>query len=232
MVHRFPRVVLGALLAAGLLAAPAQAKSSSRIDVKLRAADRALDRASSGDDIAAALATVRRNVASARKTALRKPAPETLGRIARFDGAVVTTTVALFDGQTGDDVTAIATTLKASLDGRDAIVAAINALADKSGYERVLAAINEDATGEAEDIADTLADDELTDEAKTALNAAATQAAATAAAAPAGSDDDAGSPDGDRDDCPPGERGDDDAGYPSATTHDAGPGRGFGGRRG
>ena len=90
------------------------------------------------------------------------------------------TTAALYDGQTGDAVTAITTTLKAALDGRDAIVAAINAMTDKSGYARVLAAINDDATDEADDIADALADDELTDEAKAALNAAATQVAATA----------------------------------------------------
>ncbi|WP_028068086.1 hypothetical protein [Solirubrobacter soli] len=233
MVHRFPRAVLGAVLAAALLAAPAHASTSSRIDVKLRAADRALDRASAGEDVATSLATVRRNVASARKTALRKPTPESLGRVARFDGVVVSTTVALFDGQTGADVTATATTLKASLDGRDAIVAAINALSDKSDYARVLAAINGDATGEADDIADALADDELTDEAKTALNAAATQAAATAATAPAASGDDADYPgDGDRADCADrGQRGDDDADSPASTPAGARPGRGFGGGR-
>ncbi len=140
----------------------------------------------------------------------------------------MSTTVALYDGQTGDAVTAITTTLKAGLDGRDAIVAAINALSDKSGYTQVLARIHADATDEAGDIADALADDELTDEAKAALNAAATQATATAAAAPGASGGDADYPgsggDGDRGDCPPGQRGDDDAQYP-------GSGRGFGGRR-
>jgi hypothetical protein len=235
MVHRFPRAVLGAVLAAGLLAAPAQASTSSRIDVKLRAAERALDRASSADDaaaIASALSTVRRNLASAQKTALRKPSPAVFGRVARADGEVVTTTAALYDAQTGDTVTAISTTLKAALDGRDAIVAAINAMTDKSGYARVLAAINDDATGEADDIADALADDELTDEAKAALNAAATQVAATAAAAPAASGDDAGYPGaGDDEGCPPGQRGDDDAQYPGTATQTAGDAEGQGSGR-
>jgi hypothetical protein len=227
MVHR---LVLGALLAAGLLAAPAHASTSSRIDVKLRAAERALDRASSSDDaagIASALSSARRNLASATKTALRKPSPQVFGRVAAVDGDAVTTTVALFDGQSGDTVTALSTTLKAALDGRDSIVAAINALADKSDYARVLDRIHADATDEATDIADTLLDDELTDEAKTALNAAATQVGATAAAAPATSDDsdDADYPVAGRD-CP--DRGDD----PIQTAGGPGEGRGFGGPRG
>jgi hypothetical protein len=199
MVQRINRTALGAVLAAGLLAAPAHAKpgNSSRIQVKLRAAERALDRAAEnaqdGNSAAAVtqLAAVRRNLASAQKTALRKLSPSAAGAVARAQGHVVTGTAAMFDGLTGDPVAATATTLKAALDGRDAVVAAINALSDKSGYAFVLASINDDATGEAEDIADTLADDELTDEAKAALQAAATQVAATATATASSSTDDA-----------------------------------------
>ena len=188
MVHRITRTALGAVLVAGLLAAPAaeaKSTSSSRVQVKLRAAERALDRAAENaqDGNAAAavtqLAAVRRNLASAQKTTLRKLTPQTAGAVARAQGHVVSGTAAMFDGLTGDPVAATATTLKAALDGRDALAAAINALSDKSGYARVLSLINDDATGEADDIADTLADDELTDEAKAALQAAATQVAAT-----------------------------------------------------
>jgi len=220
MVHRITRTALGAVLVAGLLAAPAaeaKSTSSARVQVKLRAAERALDRAASSaqDGNAAAavsqLAAVRRNLASAQKTTLRKHTPQTAGAVARTQGHVVSGTAALFDGLTGDAVAGTATTLKAALDGRDALAAAINALSDKSGYARVLSLIDDDATGEAGDIADTLADDELTDEAKAALQAAATQVAATATAT--ASADDASYPtDGtDGEDC---RERDGDAQYP------------------
>jgi hypothetical protein len=212
MVPRLPRVALGALLAVGLAAAPAQAAQhqSSRIDVKLRAAGRALDRASASDDSAAtvsALATVRRNLAAASKTALRKPTSETFEQLAAVEDDIVGGTVALYDGQTGDTVTALSTTLKNALDARDALVTAVNALTDKTDYAGVLDAIHEDATDEAADIADTVTDDELTAEAKTALDAATTQLTATAAAAPAATDgDDSDYPgagtDADGRDCP------------------------------
>lgn len=181
MSSRFTRAALGAVLAAGLLASPASAaSSSSRVDSKLRAADRALDRAAEraadGESAATQLASVRRNLASAQKTAVRKGDTRSLGAVARAQGRVISATVGLFDGLTGDNVAAVATTLDAALDGRDAIVTAA------AGKDGVLALINRDAAGDAEDIADTLADDELTDEARAALTAAAAQVAATVTA--------------------------------------------------
>ena len=181
LLHRITRTALGAVLVAGLLAAPANA-ASSRVQTKLRAAERALDRAADyaaeGNSAAAAsqLAAIRRNVAAAQKTAVRKPSTAYLAAVASVQGDVVSGTVAMYDGLTGDTVDAVSGTLKAALDGRDAVVAA------SSAYPGVLDLVNRDASGEAEDIADTLADDELTDAAKSALNAAATQVAAAASA--------------------------------------------------
>lgn len=244
MVHRITRTALGAVLVAGLLVAPAaeaKSTSSSRVQIKLRSAERALDRAAEnaqdGNSAAAVtqLAAVRRNLASAQKTTLRKLSPQTAGAVARAQGHVVSGTAALYDGLTGDPVAAAGTTLKAALDSRDALVAAINALSDKSAYARVLESVNDAATGEAEDIADTLVDDELTDEAKAALTAAATQVAATATAT-ASTDasypsDGTPAADGEDRDCPEGE----DAGqYPGATAQQgevSDRGRGRGARR-
>lgn len=208
MSARLTRAALGAVLAAGLLASPASAaSSSSRVDSKLRAADRALDRAAEraadGASAATQLASVRRTIASAQKTALRKGDTRSLGAVARAQGRVVSATVGLFDGLTGDNVAAVATTLDAALDGRDAIVAG------SAGNTGVLALVNRDAAGDAEDIADTLADDELTDEARAALTAAATQVAATVTATGGSSSSttDPVAADGDDEDCPEGEGG-------------------------
>lgn len=199
-MHRISRIALGSVVAAGLVAAPAQA--ATRVDTKLRAAERALDRAVAADDATtatSALATVRRNLAAAQKTALRKADERALSRVIRFEDEVVVQTVAAYDGVTDARVAALSATLDHALDARDAIVAA-------TPDEDLRGQINADATDEAEDVADTLADDELTDEAKTALNAAATQLAATKTATASAADDTSDLA-GDREDCPPG-RGD------------------------
>lgn len=221
MSHRLTRAALGAVLAVGLLTAPANA--ATRVDAKLKSADRALDRATDriadGETGAAQLASVRRNLASAQKTALRKADAASLSAVARAQGSVVGATVGAFDGATGENVTALATTLQAALDGRDAIVAAATG---KTELARVLALVNRDAAGDAEDIADTLADDELTDEARAALTAAATQVAATVTATGGTTAETTPAADGaDREDCPEGE-----AGEPGAAP--AGFGRGGG----
>ncbi|MDA0180223.1 hypothetical protein OJ997_07950 [Solirubrobacter phytolaccae] len=206
MSHRITRAALGAVLAVGLLASPAAA--TTRVDAKLktveRALDRATDRVADGEAAATQLTSVRRNVASAQKTALRKADVASLSAVARAQGRVVSATVGAFDGATGDNVTGLATTLKAALDGRDAIVAAA---AGKTELARVVAQINRDAAGDAEDIADALADDELTDEARAALTAAATQVAATVTATGGTDTTTPTTPaaDGDREDCPEGE---------------------------
>ncbi len=208
----------------------------SRIANKLRSAERAMQRAQEHADDAepdasvAALAAVRRHLASATKSVGRRVSsagnpggPAAAAALARTQGDIVEGTVGLFDGAPDSIVAADAETLKAALDGRDALVAGIAALTDHSGYGRALKTIARDAAGEAQDIAETLTDDTLTDGAKAALTAAQTQVTATAAAAraaagtsgapsgsgtPGSSDDVAhdGSDAGASRDCPPGQR--------------------------
>jgi hypothetical protein len=209
----------------------------SRIANKLRAAERAIDRAQDHADDAepdasvAALAAAKRHLASASKGVLRRVSagneagPGAAAALARTQGRVIDGTVVLFDGAPDAIVAADAETLKAALDGRDALVAAIAALPDHSAYSWALTTIARDAASEAEDIAETLTDDTLTDAAKAALTAAQAQATATATAAQAAAgtsstspsttptaDDTDDEPRGE--DCPPGRRpfeGDDNA---------------------
>jgi hypothetical protein len=169
----------------------------SRIANKLRSAERAMERAQDHADDAepdaavAALAAARRHLASASKTVARRIAagnaggPAAAAALARTQGEVVDAAIGVFDGASDPIVAADAETLKAALDGRDALLAAIVALPDKSAYAWALKTIARDAAGEAEDIAEALTDDTLTDAAKAALTAAATQVAATATAAQA-----------------------------------------------
>ena len=199
-----------------------------RILSKLRAAERALDRAQDHADDAepdasvAALAAAKRHLASASKGVLRRVSagsdggPAAAAALAKTQGHIVDGTVALFDGAPDAIVTADADTLKAALDGRDALVAAIAALPDHSWYAWALKLVARDATSEAADIAETLTDDTLTDAAKTALTAAQAQATATASAAQAAGGTSSTSTsttqaadvtdDHPRADCPPGRR--------------------------
>lgn len=169
----------------------------SRIASKLRAAERALDRAEErADDGNAAgavsqLGSVRKNLASGTKSALKRVVAgnetgiPSSGAVASTDHRVVAGTVALLDGAGDEVVAGSSSTLDAALDGRDSVVAAITALADRSDYEGVLEDVADDAADEAETIGEALSDDTLTDDAKAALNAALTQVQATAAAASA-----------------------------------------------
>ena len=152
MVHRITRTALGAVLVAGLLTAPAaEAKPGGLLTRPGQAAGRRARarsrrrkrpgrqrgrrrRASSPPSGATSPRRRRRRCASSRR---RPPAPSPARR-----GTSVSGTVAMFDGLSGDPVAGTATTLKAALDGRDALVAAINALSDKSAYERVLSLVN------------------------------------------------------------------------------------------
>jgi hypothetical protein len=214
----------------------------SRIASKLRSAERAIDRAQDHADDAepdasvAALAATRRHLSSASKSVLRRVSsgneggPAAAAALARTQGRVIDGAISLFDGAPDAIVAADAETLKAALDGRDALVAAIAALPDKSAYGWALKIVAKDATGEAADIAEALTDDTLTDAAKAALTAAQAQATATATAAQAAggtpststSTTTATAPgtDDPRGDCPPGRRpfeGDnDDAAAPAA----------------
>jgi hypothetical protein len=170
----------------------------SRIANKLRSAERAMDRAQDHADDAepdaavAALGAVTRHLTSATKSVGRRVSsgnaggPAAAAALARTQGHVVDGTVGLFDGAPDPIVAADAATLKAALDGRDALVAGILALADHSRYGFALGTIARDAASEAQDIAETLTDDTLTDAAKAALTAAQAQATATATAAQAG----------------------------------------------
>lgn len=165
---------------------------SSRVTTKLRSVGRGLDRAEGyvedGDaaKAATALASVRRSLASAQRTTLRKVTADGDGASAsataveRAEHAIVASTTSLYDGQTGDVVTAISTTLDAALDGREALATAVAALTDEqeADYDRYYAKVAKDVAAEAEDVADAVADDELSTEAGTALGEAATRLAA------------------------------------------------------
>ena len=146
----------------------------SRIANKLRSAERAMDRAQDHADDAepaaavAALGAVTRHLTSATKSVGRRVSsgdpggPAAAAALARTQGNIVDGTVGLFDGASDPIVAADAATLKAALDGRDALVAGILALADHSQYGWALGIIARDAASEAQDIAETLTDDTLT----------------------------------------------------------------------
>ena len=202
--------------------------------------DRAQDHADDAepDAAVAALGAVTRHLTSATKSVGRRVSsgnaggPAAAAALARTQGHIVDGTVGLFDGASDPIVAADAATLKAALDGRDALVAGILALADHSQYGWALGIIARDAASEAQDIAETLTDDTLTDAAKAALTAAQAQATATATAAQAGAGTSgpatgpSGTPgghhgnvsdDGGQRDCPPGQQrrqGGDEGGTP------------------
>lgn len=177
----------------------AQDGVSSRVQTKLRSVSRGLDRAEGyvedGDATKAAssLASVRRSLASAQRTTLRKVTADSDGAeansvaVERAEHAVVATTASLYDGQSGDVVTALSTTLDAALDGRDALLAGVGALTDEQAeeYDRYQAKVLRDVAAETEDVADATSDDELTSEATAALAEATTRLAAQKTAADA-----------------------------------------------
>jgi hypothetical protein len=105
------------------------------------------------------------------------------------------------------------------IDGRDDLVATIAALSDRGDYDIVLEELLDDLEDELADIAEALEDDELSDDAKAALQAAATKLEATTAAVEALAPtatvaDEEGEGEGRRrGDCP--EREDDEAAAPS-----------------
>lgn len=219
----------------------------SRVTTKLRAAERSLDRAQEraedGESAGAAtsLSSVRKNLASALKSAQRRitatggrAGVASAGAVSKADHRVVSGTAAMFDGADATVGEAAALTLDAALDNRDAVIAAIAALdaETKEDYERVLSRIVDATDDEIEEITEALEDDSLTAEARAALQAALTQLAATKTAAEgqistASSDDagygnedaDYGSGSGSREDCPPrGSRGGNGSGYEDQDT--------------
>ena len=162
-----------------------------RIAAKLRAAERAAQRAkrqaAAGHRVAAiqALVAARRHLKAATKPvgARRGDGAATAAAYAGTYGRIAEVCIGLFAGVPDDVVAANAVTLKAVLDARDVLVAGIAALPDRASYSAALAKIAEDATGEAKAIGVLLGSGALSDAAKAALTAAQAQVTATAAAA-------------------------------------------------
>ena len=154
---------LGAAVASLALVAPAGAAQGdaglrkselrgvpSRVATKLKSVERSLDRAQGyiddGESAKAvtALASTNRNLRSALKAVKRRVvAGNDTGAASAYAFAavaddVVNTSVNGFDGQDGDVVTALASSLDVALDSRDEVVAAIDALSDSdtAGYSR------------------------------------------------------------------------------------------------
>jgi hypothetical protein len=196
------RTIALSLVAAGLVsAAPAAAQSNgntnphanqgrhgakvpSRVSSRVKRANAALDRVSGYIDdgnaagAATSLKAVNTNLAAALKAAKKyvgkTTGPAAIGAVATADDNAINEVVSLFDGQDGATVDALATTLDAAVTNRDDAVAAIVALSstDQASYSNVLDQISGDLADEIDSIDGALADDTLTDPAKTALNAA------------------------------------------------------------
>src|ERR1700754_763081 len=203
LIKRFALAACVASLAAALPAtagghrAPGGRDGASSVKLSPRVTDRtaraAKDVSRAGDAIDDGNATTavsdlkaaRTNLASAQKTALKHVvAGDDTGAayawaILSADDRIASGSADEFDGQDGDVVTALATTLKAADDSRDAVIAAINALSDKSAYADVASRAADDVTDELGDISDALSDDTLTEAAKSALTDAQTQLTAT-----------------------------------------------------
>ena len=207
------RTLVLTMLAVGLIAvAPGVADRVARAE---RSLQRAQDKADDGDTAgaASALSSVRKNLASALKSAKKRvvagndTGPDAIGAVTGAQHDVIVGTAGLFDGQTdGSLVQSIADTLKAALDGRDEAIAAIAALpaADQSNYEYVLEQIDSDIADDIDAVDSALSDDTLTPEATAALNDAKAQltasqtsvqalSASTSAASTSDSSDTAGS---------------------------------------
>jgi hypothetical protein len=163
----------------------------ARVSTRVRRAESALDRASAAVDdgnasgASSALKSVRTNLAAATKAAKKRSAsdngPDSFYAVATADDDAVDQVVSLYDGADAATVSALTDTLNAAITGRDDLVATIAALpaADQSNYGFVLDAIDNDVTDEISSIDDALADDTLSDQAKTDLTAARAKLVAT-----------------------------------------------------
>ncbi|HEX8064993.1 MAG TPA: hypothetical protein VF520_00550 [Thermoleophilaceae bacterium] len=161
---------------------------ASRVRRARRALERAEDRIDDGENAGAvaSLASVRKNLATALEAAGKRISadngPASFRAVTSTHHAVVDGTVGMFDGvDDGAVVDALATTLKASLDGRDQAVDSIAALSDddREAYGAVLDSISDQTGDELEAIDEALADDTLTAEARSALSDSKAQAEAT-----------------------------------------------------
>lgn len=163
----------------------------ARVALRIRKAERALQRAEDADTPAAAvtaLGSAQTFMAAALKAAAKHPSPGAFGAVARVQDDVAQSAAGLLDGAGDDLTTAAAAALKAALDGHDAVLADIGALSDASPYARVYDEIANQADDEVSSFTDGLADDTLTDAGKQAEQDAVTQATATGKAASAAAD--------------------------------------------
>lgn len=189
----------------------------SRVATKLKRAvsgvDRAQEKADDGDSAGAAatLTGVRKNLASALKAAKKQAVagdedgPASIDAITRAQHRVAIGAADLLDGADATVTAAAASTLDAALDGRDDAIAHVAGLADHSDYD--LSEISGATADEKEAWTESLADDDLTADGKSALEAAVAQVTATGTAAGtiAGADyEDADYDGGPHGDCPKG----------------------------
>lgn len=171
----------------------AQSVVPSRVSSRVQRAEKALSRAQERIDdgesakAVAQLAAVRRALASASKSALKRvkagdtAGPAGVATVLAAEHAIATATADSFDGQDGDVVTGLAATLKQALDARDAAVEAVAGLggSDQADYADELDRASSQLADELDGLAEALDDDTLTDAAKSALTDAKTQTTAT-----------------------------------------------------
>jgi hypothetical protein len=203
MTHPLRTCVTGALVAAVALPASAMAQNHdggnlpARVKQRVHRVDlainKAIDAIDDGDNAKATLklAAVETQIARAQKAALRQVdgdrGPDAVGAVAGVEDEVAQAAADALDGADDELSTALISTLGASLDGRDALVAAIT---DVAGYGDTASDIADDSADEAEAFAEGVIDDELTGAAESAETDAAAQATATQTAATAISDAD------------------------------------------
>lgn len=158
----------------------------SRASAALRRAEERIDDGDAAKAVAQ-LAAVRRALSSASRSGLKHvvagddAGPATAGALLGVEHDIAAGAVDNFDGQDGDAVDALATTLDRALDARDEAVAAISALSesDQGEYSDVLDSTSKDLADELDAIDEALSDDTLTSGAKSALGGARTKVTAT-----------------------------------------------------
>jgi hypothetical protein len=161
----------------------------SRVSSRIRRAERALDRAGDAVDdgnataAAPALKSVNTNLTAAAKAAKKRVSadngPDSFYAVTSAQDDVIDNVVSLYDGADDATVTALTTTLNGAISGRDDLIAAIAALTDQSDYAFVIDDVGDDVTDEIASIDDALADDTLSDQAKSDLTDARAKLVAT-----------------------------------------------------
>lgn len=156
-----------------------------------RALARAEERIDDGETARAVstLTATRRNLAAAVRAAKRRLAgdagSDVAVAVARVQHDVILEIGDLYDGQDGDVVDALTTTLTAALDGRDQIGGGVSALGEDelADFEDFLTRVDDDADEELGSLQEVRDDDEVSAAADAALAEALTRIAATQDAA-------------------------------------------------